>query len=132
MYFNPCDAPASVELSASASASSLSLAAVPPYRPVIRGVGDFRHLPIIASFARECCPSDMIVDSIDGYAVTFRGADRYRMAIYLLRYLTAHGMARVVWSGDSCRPFRGRIVYRNGAEIAAFTGKTYVFIGFNN
>lgn len=124
MYFNPFnDAPVSVEP---------SLSVVPFYSPIIRGTGDTRHLSVIASFARECCPSEMVIDPIDGYAVTFQGADRYRMAIFLLRYLTSHGMARTVWSGDSCRPFRGRIVYRNGAEIAAFTGKTYVFIGFNN
>jgi hypothetical protein len=126
MYFNPCDAPISVEL----SIPSPSIAAVPPYSPIIRGNDDTRHLSVIASFARECCPSDMVIDSIDGYAVSFQGADRYRMATYLLRYLTAHGMARVVWSGDSCRPFRGRIVHRNGADIFAFIGKTYVFIGW--
>jgi hypothetical protein len=128
MYFNPCSAPVSVEL----SIPSPSLAAIPSYRPIIRGTGDTRHLSVIASFARECCPSQMIVDSIDGYCVTFCGADRYRMAIYLFRYLTAHGMARTVWSGDSCRPFRGRLVYRNGADISASVGKVYVFIGFNS
>jgi hypothetical protein len=74
----------------------------------------------------------MVIDAIDGYCVTFVGTDRYRMAIYLLRYLSAHGMARVVWSGDSCRPFRGRVVVRSGVEIAAFIGKTCVFIGFSN
>jgi hypothetical protein len=130
MYFNPFDA-APVSVEPSISSPSLSLSTI-PYSPIIRGTDDIRHLSVIASFARECCPSEMVVDSIDGYAVTFQGADRYQMAIYLFRYLVAHGMARIVWSGDSCRPFRGRVVYRNGAEIAAFSGKAYVFIGFNN
>jgi hypothetical protein len=128
MYFNPCDAPVSVEL----STPSPSLSVAPSYSPIIRGSGDTRHLPIIASFARECQPSEMVVDSMDGYAVTFRGDDRYRMAIYLFRYLAAHGMARVVWSGDSLRPFRGKVVIRSGIEIAASICKTYVFIGFGN
>jgi hypothetical protein len=125
MYFNPCNAPVLVE----SSAPYASICAVPEYSPIVRGSGDDRHLSVIASFARECQPSDMVVDSIDGYTVTFHGQDRYRMAIYLWRYLAAAGIARVSWSGDSCRPFRGRIVYRNGAEIAAFLHKTYVFIG---
>jgi hypothetical protein len=129
MYFNPFnDAPVSVEL----SVSSPSIAAIPSYSPIIRGTDDTRHLSVIASFARECCPSKMVTDPIDGYCVTFEGADRYRMAIYLFRYLSAHGMARIVWSSDSCRPFRGRVVVRSGVEIAAFISKTYVFIGFNN
>jgi hypothetical protein len=127
MQFSPFDtAPVSVEL----SIPSPSLSVATSYSPIIRGTGDFRHLSVIASFARECCPSEMVVDTIDSYCVAFRGADRYRMAIYLFRYLVAHGMARTVWSGDSCRPFRGRLVMRSGAEIAASIGKTYVFIGW--
>jgi hypothetical protein len=124
MQFSPFDtAPVSVELSIP------SISVSPSYSPIIRGTGDTRHLSVIASFARECCPSEMVA-AIDGYCITFQGHDRYRMAIYLFRYVVAHGMARTVWSGDSCRPFRGRLVMRSGAEIAASIGKTYVFIGW--
>lgn len=124
MDFSPFDAPVSVE-----PAVSPSLCAVPLYLPIVRTDSDTRHLSVIAAFARECQPSEMVLDPYGAYAVTFCGPDRYCMAISLWRYLASAGLARVAFRMESARPFRAALVVRDGAEIAAFIGKTYVFIG---
>jgi hypothetical protein len=122
MDFSPFDAPVSVE------PSTLSLCAVPSFSPIVRDVNmsDTRHLPVIASFAHECQPSEMMVME---YTVTFYGPDRYIMAIRLFRYLVSAGLARVAFRIPSARSFHGVLVARDGASIAAFIGKAYVFIG---
>lgn len=103
-----------------------SLLSVAPFRPVIRGTGDTRHLLAIATFARECCPSQMVVGDYD---VTFYGHDRHRMPILLFRYLVSAGLARVVGHVSDSRPFSNPIRAREGAFMYALVGKSYLFIG---
>lgn len=105
---------------------SPSLCAGPSFSPIIRGNGDERHLPVIASFAREYRPSEMMVYE---YVIVFSGADRYIMAIRLFRYLASHGLARVARRIESVRPFRSSWAVRDGVQVSASIEKTYVFIG---
>lgn len=119
MDFNPFIAPVSVEP---------SLLSVPSFLPISRDVemADARHLTVIAAFARECCPSEMVVMN---YVVEFCGPDRYIMTIRLFRYMVSAGLARIAFRAESARPYRGASVARDGAYIAASFGRAYVFIG---
>ncbi|MEN9612326.1 MAG: hypothetical protein RLZZ628_3140, partial [Bacteroidota bacterium] len=69
MMFGPFDyfAPSLVELSAPIFAPSLVY--VPEYSPIYRERHDTRHLPVIAAFARECQPSEMVIDTVSSYCV---------------------------------------------------------------
>jgi hypothetical protein len=126
MMFGPFDdfAPFLVELS-TAPVVAPSLLSTPDYSPICRDSGDTRHLEVIATFARECQPSEMVLRD---YCVTFYGADRYRSAIYLWRYLAAHNLARVSFRSKSLRPYHHDLVLRDGADIFAFVGKVCVYI----